>query len=330
MEFQVFPWNFRKKSRKNQEKCAFSDFLCYTIIIMDINETALLTPVECRILSALAEKSITVKDQYPLTFNSLMLACNQKSSRDPVMSLDVQTLGRGIESLIEKGLVKKHLFSGERSLKYTHCMDVLLDTLDPKATAIAIVLMLRGPQTAAELKTRTERLYQFRDTAETEAFLQQLVAREKPFVAKAPRRPGQKDGRYTHLFCGMPEAADEEQPVREKAVFLDRTEARLQLIEEKVKAIEEWLKDFSDGTFVPYNRPYAPSENAEGASCSDKSAEMVSSESVAAGGVSDGNNVCHDGSATASEASVSRKNSSEQNEANAETSQHDAPPGEAA
>lgn len=289
-----------------------------------------LTPIECRILAALAEKSITVKDQYPLTFNSLLLACNQKSSRDPVMNLDVQTLGRGIESLIDKGLVSKHLYSGERSLKYTHCLSKLINTLDPKASALAIVLMLRGPQTAAELKSRTERLYSFKDTAETESVLQNLAAMENPFVAKAPRRPGQKDGRYTHLFCGMPEAAADEQPIRKTVIFADKTEERLQVIENKIKAIENWLKEFSEGNFVPYEKPETPAENAEGA---NPTAETVSSESANSGIASTENLARPNGGAAASEASVSIENSSTLNGTSVaipdEDAGHDAPPGTA-
>ena len=214
-----------------------------------------LNQVECRILGSLAEKSITVKDQYPLSFNSLMLACNQKSSRDPVMSLDVQTLGKGINSLLEKGLMQKHLFAGERSVKYTHCLSTLIDTLDARITAIAIVLMLRGPQTAAELKTRTERLYQFSGTAEVEELLKQLSSAEKPFVAKAPRRTGQKDGRYVHLFCGMPEESSFQAEERHTLVFADKTDERIALVEQKISAIEKWLAEFSEGSFKPYEQP---------------------------------------------------------------------------
>lgn len=262
-----------------------------------------LSPVECRILAALAEKSITVKDQYPLSFNSLMLACNQKSSRDPIMSLDVQTLGKGLEALMDKGLVQKHLFSGERSVKYTHCLSTLLDTLDPKVLALAIVLMLRGPQTAAELKTRTERLYQFKDTAEVEGLLCQLASAENPFVAKAPRRPGQKDGRYTHLFCGMPEVSAEDKPEGKVLVFVDKTEERLCLLEKKINAIEKWLEEFSEGSFKPYSMP-------------EKTDETVSSESAG----------CNE--TAASEVSVSDENSLAENIASVDAvCGHDAPPG---
>lgn len=274
-----------------------------------------LNQIECRILGALAEKSITVKDQYPLSFNSLMLACNQKSSRDPVMSLDVQTLGKGINSLLEKGLVQKHLFSGERSVKYTHCLSTLLDTLDARITAVAIVLMLRGPQTAAEIKTRTERLYQFADTAEVEELIKNLSAAEKPFVAKAPRRPGQKDGRYVHLFCGIPEEGNFPAEEKKTLVFADKTDERLSLLEKKINAIEKWLAEFSEGSFKPYEQPEKADENASG-KVLDPAAETVSSESAGLAGTA------------ASEVSVSNENS-EKNSINALSGNtgHDAPPG---
>ncbi|MCR4821162.1 MAG: YceH family protein [Elusimicrobiales bacterium] len=289
-----------------------------------------LTPVECRILGSLAEKSITVKDQYPLSFNSLLLACNQKSSRDPVMSLDAGTLGKGIESLLEKGLVQKHLYSGERSIKYSHCLSSLLDTYDERTTALFIVLMLRGPQTAAELKTRTERLYAFKDTAETEALLQQLASMPNPMLAKAPRRPGQKDGRYTHLFCGMPAVA-EEMPSRQPLVFIDKTEERIQLLENKVAMLEKWLKEFSEGTFVPYEKPdltqASPDASLNAAAKPAVSenpdvsvAETATSESVRPSGLAD------------SEVSVSGKFHLPEGTSPAaeeEDGGHDAPPGRA-
>jgi len=279
-----------------------------------------LTSVECRILGSLAEKSITVREQYPLSFNSLMLACNQKSSRDPVMSLDSAVLGRGIDSLVEKGLVQKHLYSGERSVKFTHCLSTLLDTLDPKVTAVFIVLMLRGPQTAAELKTRTERLYQFGSTAEVEFLLQQLCAAENPMAAKAPRRPGQKDGRYMHLFCGMPSCTENEQNEKRPLVFNDKTEERLRILENKISVLEKWLKDFSEGAFSPFEPP----EQAV-------SSEMVSSES-AGSSMPAGKTVAADAAASAaSEVSVSGESSSVINGTSAAVTEddggHDAPPG---
>lgn len=164
-----------------------------------------LSPVEARIIGSLVEKAITTREQYPLTFNSLLNACNQKSSRDPVMELTLDELGRAAQSLVEKKLIERVQSPGDRVPKFRHYMNRLIGTDDPKVTGIMTVLLLRGPQTPGEIKNRTDRMCEFSSTAEVEGLLQELASRtEAPLVARMARQSGQKESRYTHLFFGVP------------------------------------------------------------------------------------------------------------------------------
>ena len=162
-----------------------------------------LSAVEARILGALVEKSITTPEQYPLSFNALINACNQKSSRDPVMSLDTDTAGRGVASLIEKKLVERRSVPGSRVPKFMHHFENLFSGGTPQVIGAVCALLLRGPQTPGQIKTRTDRLCVFNSTAEAEGLLQDLCARkEDPLVVRLPRRTGHKESRYQHLFSG--------------------------------------------------------------------------------------------------------------------------------
>lgn len=164
-----------------------------------------LAAAEVRVLGALIEKQITTPDYYPLTLNALTNACNQLTNREPVVAFDDQTVVRALDSLRDKRLAT--LFSGAESrvAKYKHTLtDALL--LTPGEVALLCVLMLRGPQTVGELRTRSERLFSFDTLAEVEEALQALAARQpQPLVVKLPRQPGTKESRYTHLLSGPPE-----------------------------------------------------------------------------------------------------------------------------
>jgi uncharacterized protein YceH (UPF0502 family) len=161
-----------------------------------------LNEIEARLLGTLIEKSMTTPEQYPLSYNSLLLGCNQKTSRDPVMNLTEESTGPALHSLIERFLVERVHEAGSRVPKFRHGADALIPGADAKTVAVACVLLLRGAQTPGELKTRTERLCEFTSTAEVEGLLQDLAARPEPLVAKLPRQPGQKESRYRHLFSG--------------------------------------------------------------------------------------------------------------------------------
>lgn len=209
-----------------------------------------LDSVEARILGSLVEKAVTTPDLYPLTFNSLLNACNQKSSRYPIMNLDVDTAGRGMTTLIEKGLAERKAIPGTRVPKFLHHIENLLGGGGPKEIATICVLLLRGPQTPGEIKTRTERLCTFTSSAEVEALLFDLSNRgEDSWVARLPRQPGQKEMRYQHLFSGgvpsAPESAPAPIPIKALAPdgHLAQLEKRVEALEAVVKNLEERLRE---------------------------------------------------------------------------------------
>jgi uncharacterized protein len=161
---------------------------------------------ETRVIGCLIEKAITSSDQYPLSLNALVNACNQKSNRDPVLELSESTAQETLDVLLKKCLVTR--IEGSRVTKYLHrfCNSEFGTLqLSEKATAIICELFLRGPQTPGELRTRTERLWKFEDVNEVEAELASLMAREEPLVVKLPREPGKRESRYAHLFSGNPQ-----------------------------------------------------------------------------------------------------------------------------
>jgi uncharacterized protein YceH (UPF0502 family) len=161
---------------------------------------------ETRVIGCLIEKAITTPDQYPLSMNALVNACNQKSNRDPVLELKEITVKGSVDGLINKCLVLR--FDGSRVTKYKHRFcNTEFGTLHLSEKAVSIIceLFLRGPQTPGELRSRTERLCKFDDVYEVEAELASLMAREEPLVVKLPRKPGKRESRYAHLFSGPPQ-----------------------------------------------------------------------------------------------------------------------------
>jgi len=162
-----------------------------------------LTPIEARVLGTLMEKARTVPDSYPLTLNSLLLGCNQKTSREPLMELDEAEVASAIDALISAGLVRS--VSGGRSARYEHNFQRGVGVFEQAAVLLGL-LMLRGPQTAGELRLNTERWYKFADISSVEGFLEELQDRsaEKggPLVTKLARAPGTREQRWAHLLCG--------------------------------------------------------------------------------------------------------------------------------
>ena len=200
---------------------------------------------ETRVLGCLVEKSVTTPDYYPLTLNSLTLACNQLTNRDPVVSFDETTVVRALDGLREKRLAS--VFSGAESrvAKYKHSLtDAVL--LTPAEVGLLCVLMLRGPQTLAELRTRTERIQPFESLAEVEEALRILAARQpQPLVVKLPRLPGTKEPRYAHLLSGPVDlAAPDRAPPLEPATVAVRAEnERLASLEHEVAALRRELAE---------------------------------------------------------------------------------------
>ncbi len=162
-----------------------------------------LTPEEIRILGCLVEKESTTPDGYPLTTNSLVAACNQRTSRDPVVDYDEATVTETLISLREQALARTSRGEGSRVYKHAHTLDAALG-LDPAELATLSVMMLRGPQTVGELRTRSERQHSFASLDAIQFTLEQLAGREPPLVVLLPRQPGQKEARWTHTLGGSP------------------------------------------------------------------------------------------------------------------------------
>lgn len=163
----------------------------------------ILTPIEARVLGTLMEKARTVPDSYPLSLNSTMLGCNQKTTRDPVMNLTEAEVLDALNRLKERHLVREN--SGSRVTRFDHNFQRGIGVPEQSAVLLGM-LMLRGPQTAAELRLNTERWYKFADISSVEGFLEELQDRSNekggPLVVKLPRAPGAREQRWAHLLCG--------------------------------------------------------------------------------------------------------------------------------
>src|ERR1051325_2706137 len=167
-----------------------------------------LTENEVRVLGALIEKQITTPEYYPLTLNSLTAACNQKNNRNPVMSLSESEVERALDSLRDKNLAYVFHGSTSRVPKYKHVAPEVLQ-LNPTELAVMCVLMLSGPQTVGEIRTRGSRLYDFKGMEEVDEALHGLSTRESDtLVVKLPRQAGQKDARFAHLLAGQPDVEE--------------------------------------------------------------------------------------------------------------------------
>ncbi len=161
----------------------------------------MINEIEARVIGSLVEKQLTTPEYYPLTLNSLVAACNQKSNRDPVMSLGESEVLAAIDTLRDKNLV--YLFHGStsRTVKYKHMLPNVFE-LDDAGTAVMTLLLLRGPQTSGELRGRADRLHEFGSIGEVQETLDALARRDEPLVVKLERQPGQKESRYVHLLSG--------------------------------------------------------------------------------------------------------------------------------
>lgn len=161
-----------------------------------------LTPVEARVLAVMIEKAATVPDTYPMSLNSLVTGCNQKTARDPVMEISEAEALEALDSLRDHDLVIES--SGSRVSKYAHNMGRVYQLPTPSVALLA-TLMLRGPQTVAELRANCERLYRFADASSLEAFLEELAERSCGALTRLlPRAPGARESRWAHLLCGEP------------------------------------------------------------------------------------------------------------------------------
>ena len=166
----------------------------------------ILTEIETRVLGSLIEKDITTPDYYPLSLNALVNACNQKNNREPVTYFDEQTVREALSTLQEKRLAGPAGGADSRVTKYEHRLQEVFN-FDRREIAVLCVLLLRGPQTPGELRSRTDRMYHFEALEDVVSTLERLNQRDPSLATVLPRQPGTKEARYMHLFSGQPQAA---------------------------------------------------------------------------------------------------------------------------
>jgi len=217
-----------------------------------------LTPHEARVIGCLIEKQIATPDQYPLSLNALVNACNQKSNRHPVLALEEREVQAVVDGLMKRQLVLEKSGFGSRVPKFQHLFcNTQFGSLkfSPRGTAIVCELLLRGPQTPGELRTHAARLAPIHDVSEVETELEELMTRpDGPFVAKLAREPGRRESRYMHLFSGEAPPFVEEEPRPSRT--LTGSAASAPAAEERIAALEaevanlraeiDWLKSRID------------------------------------------------------------------------------------
>jgi uncharacterized protein YceH (UPF0502 family) len=200
----------------------------------------LLSAAEARVLGVLVEKQHTVPDSYPLSLNALTLGCNQKTAREPVMNLSESEVLGALDELRALNLV--NTVSGSRVERYEHNLRRVLG-IPGASEALLTLLMLRGPQTTAELRATTERLHRFADISSVEGFLDELASHEPPFVVKLARAPGARENRWAHLLCGDAgtAASPDEEPPEARSPGLREEVASLRAEVAELKALVQRL-----------------------------------------------------------------------------------------
>jgi len=214
----------------------------------------ILTEIETRVLGSLIEKDITTPDYYPLSLNALVNACNQKNNRDPVMTLDEPAVREALSTLQEKRLAGPASGADSRVPKFEHRLQEVFN-FDGREIAILCVLLLRGPQTPGELRSRTDRMYHFEALEDVVSTLDRLAQREPPLARILPRQPGTKESRYIHLFSGEPPSAEGAEPgsvagaanvaraLPPATAVSNSTAARLATLEEEVSRLRTELSE---------------------------------------------------------------------------------------
>jgi uncharacterized protein YceH (UPF0502 family) len=208
----------------------------------------ILTEIETRVLGALIEKDITTPDYYPLSLNALVNACNQKNNRDPVMTLDDAAVRDALATLQEKRLAGPASGADSRVTKFEHRLQEVFN-FDRREIAIVCVLLLRGPQTPGELRSRTDRMYHFEALDDVVSTLDRLAQRDPSLARVLPRQPGTKESRYTHLFSGEPPTSGAAEDVYEASAPSPATGGtnsiadRLAALEEEVSRLRHELSE---------------------------------------------------------------------------------------
>jgi uncharacterized protein YceH (UPF0502 family) len=203
----------------------------------------LLNDIECRVLGSLIEKEITTPEYYPLSLNALVNACNQKSNRDPVMTLDEAAVRQALHSLDGQSLVRSISTSDSRVTKYEHRLQEAFNFYRHEI-AILCVLLLRGPQTPGELRTRTERMHSFDDLTAVQSSLQHLMKREPPLVKVLPRQPGTKEARYAHLLSGDVETLETKPAAEPQSIAASASREGNAHLEKEVAALRQEVASF--------------------------------------------------------------------------------------
>ena len=211
----------------------------------------LLSDVETRVLGSLVEKELTTPEYYPLSLNALVSACNQKSNRDPVMNLDEETVREALRTLDKKGLAGAADNMVSRVSKYEHRLQEAYNFTRHEIALLA-ELLLRGPQTPGELRSRADRMHKFDDLGIVQSTLQRLMKREPPLVKVLPRQPGTKEARYAHLLSGDVEAPPADSAALGVAVTssassgerIARLEEQVATLQSEVAALKQQLGEF--------------------------------------------------------------------------------------
>lgn len=210
---------------------------------MENNETTthepMLTTIEARVLGALMEKQLTTPDAYPITLNSLVLACNQKTSREPVSNYESGELQRCASQLQDKNWITVDYSA--RAARYDQRLTRVLG-LDKAAQALLNVMLLRGPQTLAELLTRTQRMFEFENIKAVEEKLEYLCAKTTPYFVRIPRAPNQREDRYMHLLCGQPDLAAIAAMSNSSKSHSSGDDERTGQLEQKIEQLEQQIK----------------------------------------------------------------------------------------
>jgi uncharacterized protein len=214
----------------------------------------LLKDVEARVLGALVEKDITTPDYYPLSLNALVNACNQKNNREPVMTLDEETVRDALDGLQHRNLAGPARGADSRVTKYEHRLQEAFNFTRGE-TAIVCVLLLRGAQTPGELRGRTERMFRFETLDDVQSSLQRLMQREPPLAKVLPRQPGTKESRYLHLFSGDredPSVARAPSPARDVS---EHDHGQIANLEDEVRELRKEVADLQQ-QFASFRRQF--------------------------------------------------------------------------
>ncbi len=207
----------------------------------NLNQTdePMLTAIEARVLGSLMEKQLTTPDAYPITLNSLVLACNQKTSREPVSNYESGELQRCASQLQDKDLIRVDYSA--RAARYDQRLTRLLG-FDKATQAILNVMLLRGPQTLAELLSRTQRMFEFENSKALEEKLEYLCAKTTPYFVRIPRVSGQREDRYMHLLCGKPDLDAIATMTSSFKSSPHADDAKVQQLDQKIEALEQQVQ----------------------------------------------------------------------------------------